>query len=59
MDIGLLKHIIPHFYLYFAKSSLKNYTYNILLVTDLVISVLQLLREDIRKVVDFIKLVKP
>ena len=31
-DIRLLKHIIPYFYLYFARSLLKNYVYNTLLL---------------------------
>ena len=32
VDIGLLKHIIPRLYLYFAGSSLKNYAHNILIL---------------------------
>ena len=35
-DIRLLKYIIPRLYLYFTRSSLKNYIYNILILQRLV-----------------------
>ena len=36
IDIGLLKYIMPRLDLYFARSLLKNYIYNILLLQQLV-----------------------